>query len=110
MKTAHYIIFFIFKLLDKKKKGEKGKFFGKFGKEKSVLDMSKMKNGQGKTSKNLPFAPKCFEKNVGQKIFVTDFFGHVALDNDNSMITNSTFCRFIILIKNIMIVYSVKYI
>jgi hypothetical protein len=47
--------------------GEKGKFFGKFGKEKSVLDMSKMKNGQGKSLKNLPFAPKCSENFVGQK-------------------------------------------
>jgi hypothetical protein len=44
--------------------GEKGKFFGEFGKEKSVLDMSKMKNGQGKSLKNLPFAPKCSEKIV----------------------------------------------
>ncbi len=81
--------------------GEKGKFFGEFGKEKSVLDMSKMKNGQGKSLKNLPFAPKCSEKIVWQKIFVTDFFGHPVLDNDNKMITKCTFWVFV-LIKYIL--------
>jgi hypothetical protein len=44
------------------KSGRKGKFLAKFLQKKIVLDMSKMKNGQQKSFKNLPFAPKCSGK------------------------------------------------
>ncbi len=69
--------------------------------------MSKMKNGQRKTEKNLPFAPKCCENFVGQKLFVTDFFGHAALDKDNKMITKSTFCRFDNLLFFYITIYNI---
>ncbi len=89
--------------------GKKGKFFAKICKEKFILDMSKIKNGQGKSLKNLPFAPKCSGNFIEQKIFLTDFFGHVVLDNDNKMITKSTKCRFNILNNYYITIISLDY-
>ncbi len=96
MKTAHYIIFFIFKLLDKREKRRKRKVFWEIWKRKIRFGHVQNEKWTRKILKNLPFAPKCSENFDEQKIFVTENFGQVALDNDNKMITKCTFWVFLL--------------